>query len=344
MGSSPYPSIANLPSAFAAACRLSRTEGELFERCRVALVRRFQSERIWLSIASPTQSAARVGPSVGFEDAVEVARLASGQTEVAIHADPLVAEEMRSVAMPLALGLSVVIELRSILLERQAALDDAVFQLRALRQVARLLSSVHSTEETEQLILDFMAEVFFAWWACLYRPEGETYVPRVFRSLNDRLRPGPIKRGALDLALPPGSSAIGGDDVSISELVGPGAELVVPLDAGAERMAVLVLGSRISDKLYGRAESELAATLSFAAAIALKNSELVEQLHSAATTDELTGLCNRRALEDRLAAEIALLRTRLVPDAAHVETEQQMEALKTELLSLLEQPTESSLH
>jgi diguanylate cyclase (GGDEF)-like protein len=88
-------------------------------------------------------------------------------------------------------------------------------------------------------------------------------------------------------------------------LVGPGAELVVPLDAGAERMAVLVLGSRISDKLYGRAELELAGTLSFAAAIALKNSELVEQLHSAATTDELTGLYNRRALEERLAAEIS---------------------------------------
>jgi diguanylate cyclase (GGDEF)-like protein len=80
---------------------------------------------------------------------------------------------------------------------------------------------------------------------------------------------------------------------------------VVPLDAGAERMAVLVLGSRISDKLYGRAESELAGTLSFAAAIALKNSELVEQLHSAATTDELTGLFNRRALEERLGAEIS---------------------------------------
>src|SRR4029078_11596155 len=274
MAYTPPTALVTLPSAFAAACRLSRTEGELFERCRVALVRRFQSERIWLSITSPTNSASRVGPSVGFEDAAEVARLASGQTEVAIHADPLVAEEMRSVAMPLALGLSVVIELRSILLERQASLDDAVFQLPALGQVARLLSSVHSTEETEQLILDFMAEVFFAWWACLYRAEGETYVPRVFRSLNDRLRPAPIDRAALDLALPPGSSAIGGDDLSISELVGPEGELVVPLGAGAERMAGLVLGSRISDKLYGRAESELAATLSFAAAIALKHSEL----------------------------------------------------------------------
>jgi diguanylate cyclase (GGDEF)-like protein len=199
----------------------------------------------------------------------------------------------------------VVLELRSILLERQAALDDAVFQLRALRQVARLLSSVHSIEETEQLILDFMAEVFFAWWACLYRPEGAAYAPKVFRSLNDRLRPAPIDKAALDLALPAGSASSGADDVSVASLVGPGAELVVPLDAGAERMAVLVLGSRISDKLYGRAELELAGTLSFAAAIALKNSELVEQLHSAATTDELTGLYNRRALEERLAAEIS---------------------------------------
>jgi len=305
MGLTPYPSLATLPSAFAAACRLSRTDGELFERCRVALVRRFQSERIWFDLASPAVPVPRVGPTAGFEKAVEVARLASGETEVAIHADPMVAEEMRPVAMSLALGLSVVIELRSILLERQAALDDAVFQLRALRQVARLLSSVHSTEETEQLILDFMAEVFFAWWACLYRPEGESYAPSVFRSLNDRLRPAPIDRSALDEVLPPGSAATGADGAGLAELVGPGAELVVPLDAGAERMAVLVLGSRISDKLYGRAESELAGTLSFAAAIALKNSELVEQLHSAATTDELTGLFNRRALEERLAAEIS---------------------------------------
>ena len=127
MGLTPYPSLATLPSAFAAACRLSRTEGELFERCRIALVRRFQSERIWFNLVSPTDNLPRVGPGAGFEDAVEVARLASGQTEVIIHADPLVAQEMGSVAMSLALGLSVVLELRSILLERQAALDDAVF-------------------------------------------------------------------------------------------------------------------------------------------------------------------------------------------------------------------------
>src|SRR5829696_9082241 len=120
----PATTLNNLPSAFAAACRLSRTEGELFERCRMALVRRFQSEQIWFTVVSPTEGLPRVGPADGFELAVEAARLGSGETVVVIHADPEVAGDMRSVAMPLALGLSVVLELRSILLERQAALDD----------------------------------------------------------------------------------------------------------------------------------------------------------------------------------------------------------------------------
>ena len=306
MGSPPASSVlATIPSAFAAACRLSRTDGELFERCRTALVRRFQSDRIWFTIAGGSADISRVGPTEGFEHSVEVARLASGETELIIRADPEVAPELRGVAMPLALGLTVVLELRSILLDRQAALDDAVFQLRALRQVARLLSSVHSTDETEQLVLDFMAEVFFAWWACLYRPKGDAYVPKVFRALNERTQPAPIPRGPLDEALPTGSACAHAEDVALASIVDPETRLIVPMDAGAERMAVLVLGPRISDKPYERAESELAGTLSFAAAIALKNSELVEQLHSAATTDALTGLYNRRALEERLSAEIS---------------------------------------
>src|SRR5215217_3712666 len=52
------------------------------------------------------------------------------------------------------------------------------------------------------------------------------------------------------------------------------------------------------------------------------------------------------AENDQLATEIARLRALLAPDAARAraETEQQMEALRTELLSLLDQPPESTLH
>jgi diguanylate cyclase (GGDEF)-like protein len=306
MAVTPSPTLlTNLPTAFAAACRSARNEVELFERCRGYLAQRLQSDRLWFSVTSPGSVLPRIGPEEGMAEAVEVARLASGATEVVVRADAELAPALRAAAMPLILSLSVVTELRGILLERQAALDDAAFQLRALRQVARLLSSVHSTEETEQLVLDFMAEVFFAWWACLLRPDGAHYVPRVFRALSDRRRPGPIERDQLDRHVPPGSAALRADEVGLAQALGAGVELVVPLDAGAERMAVLVLGPRISEKPYGRAELELAGTLSFAAAIALKNSELVEQLQSAASTDELTGLYNRRALEERLAAEIS---------------------------------------
>ncbi len=52
------------------------------------------------------------------------------------------------------------------------------------------------------------------------------------------------------------------------------------------------------------------------------------------------------AENDRLADEIARLRALLTPDAARAraETEQQMENLKTALLSLLDQSTGDSLH
>ncbi len=109
---------------------------------------------------------------------------------------------MAGAGHPDRLGLAVMVELHSVLRERQNALEDAAFQLRALRQVARLLSSVHSAEETENLILDFMTEVFFAWWACLYRPQGDAYIPKVFRSLKGPMALTPIDLAALDKALP----------------------------------------------------------------------------------------------------------------------------------------------
>jgi diguanylate cyclase (GGDEF)-like protein len=300
------PSLASLPSAFAAACRVARSDVELFERCRDVLVQRFESDRIWLTIARDgTAAPQRIGGAEGFSEAVEVGRASSGATDLVVFAEPAIAAALRPAAFPLAMGLSVVLELRSVLLERQAALDDAVSQLRALRQVARLLSSVHSTEETEHLVLDFMAEVFFAWWACLYRPEQSQYRPRRYRALDQTAVPEPIDLGALNEALPPGYPVVDASEVSLARLLPPAAKLVIPLDVGSERLALLVLGPRLNDLVYGHAERELGSTLAFAAAIALKNAELVERLHSAATTDELTSLLNRRALEERLEAEIS---------------------------------------
>ena len=300
-----FPALTSLPSAFAAACRTARSDVELFERCREALVQRFGSERIWFNVTSPGASMPLLSAPESVSGAVEVVRLASGQTEIAILAEPGVATELRPHATPIALGLSVMLELHGVLQDRQTQLDDAVFQLRALRQVARLLSSVHSAEETDNLVLDFVAEVFLCWWACLYRPLGEVYIPKVVRSLRGSMSLSPIDRSQLDHSMPADSPVTTTQDPGIARLLPPTAEVVVSLDAGGERLAVLALGPRVHDQPFGTTECELAGTLAFAAAIALKNAQLVHQLQSAASTDPLTGLSNRRAMEDRLAAELS---------------------------------------
>lgn len=299
------PTLGNLPSLFAAACHQARTDAELYERCRAALVQQYGTEAIWFDVVNQESQAPVLGPGPRPVTAVEVARCTSGQTDLVIYTEPDLAPAVRPAALALGLGLSVTLELRGVLMSRQAELDDASFQLRALRQVARVLSSVHSTEETEVLVLDFMAEVFFAWWSCLYRAQGDRYLPLRFRALNKQEPPVPIDRARFDAVLPAGSPVSDAEEVGLRSLLPSSTGLVVPLDAGGERMAFLVLGPRMNENPYGRAERELAGTLSFAAAIALKNAELVERLHSAATTDELTGLLNRRALEERLNAEIS---------------------------------------
>ncbi len=297
--------LGGLSSAIAAACHQARSEVELYERCRDALVRSFGQDAIWLTVTAPSGTA-RVGPdTMLFADASEVFRCRSGETELIIHGAPKGIEALCNGVAPICFGLSVALELRSVLLERQAALDDAAFQLRALRQVVRLLASVHSADETQHLVLDFMAEVFFAWWAVLLRPADGRYVPVRSRSLGDGMAFEPIDGRALDRALPPGAPVTAPAEVGVAAAVPAGTELVVPLDAGGERLALLLLGPRINAKPYGRPERELATTLALAAAIALKNAELVERLHSAATTDGLTGLLNRRAIEERLEAEIS---------------------------------------
>ncbi len=294
-----------LSSAFAAACHQSRTEVELYDRCRGALARASGVDALWLSVTTPNGTA-RSGPETGdFAEAVEAFRTQSGETRVVVHASPEAMPVLQGWLPAVCFGLGVVLELRAILQQRQAALDDASFQLRALRQVVRLLSSVHSSEETEHLIHDFMAEVFFAWWAALYRPGEGHYHPVKSRALNEGVTFDRLEGRALDRVLPPGSPIATPAEVGVGTVVPPGTELVVPMDAGGERMALMLLGPRMNGEPYGGAELELAGTLALAAAIALKNAELVQRLHSAATTDGLTGLLNRRAIEERLDAEIS---------------------------------------
>jgi diguanylate cyclase (GGDEF)-like protein len=284
---------------------MARSDSELFERCRQVLTQRFDSESIWLLVHRNPGTPERVGGAEGLESAIEVSRCASGPTEIVVLTAPDLAASIEPQAGLVALGLATVLELRAVLQDRQDQLDRAMFQLGALRQVARLLASVHSTEETEHLVLDFMSEVFFAWWACLYRPAEGEYLPKQYRALDQPAVPGAIPSRELEETIPLGSPVTDARESVLADRLPAGAELIIPLDTREERLAVLVLGPRLNRAPYGQKERDLVGTLSYTAAMALHNAELVGRLKGEATTDKLTGLPNRRALEKRLEGELS---------------------------------------
>ena len=67
MSSQLSPTLSNLPTAFAAACRQARSDSELFERCREVLVSRFGSELIWFAVRIAGGPARRIGAREGFD-------------------------------------------------------------------------------------------------------------------------------------------------------------------------------------------------------------------------------------------------------------------------------------
>lgn len=296
--------LGGLTTAIAAACHHAQSSHELAARCRDALSTTLGMDALWLTMDGP-EGTVRAGPE-GFDAnrATELFRSGSGATTITLHAADAVTPERRALAMPVCFGMGVALELRHVLLDRQAALADAAFQVQALRQMVRLLSSVQAATATEHLLVEFLAELFGASWAVLLRAHDDQYEARQLRGTPPAAL-GPVSRRALDHALPPGAAVTTGGDSSLRDLLPPGCELVMPLDAGGERMALVLLGPRQGDLAYRRADWELCQTLALAAAITLKNAELVERLRAAAMTDGLTGLLNRSAIEERLEAEIS---------------------------------------
>lgn len=86
--------------------------------------------------------------------------------------------------------------------------------------------------------------------------------------------------------------------------VGARTLIMVPLRAGDDVRAVLIVWSSVPHDFRGF-EQQLLTVLANAAASALVRAELVDQLSREATTDELTGLPNRRAWYERLDEALA---------------------------------------
>lgn len=187
---------------------------------------------------------------------------------------------------------------------RELEMDRLRFQLQALQQVAHTLAAVRRTDETERLALDSIGEVFFAWWAALYRREPEGYVCRAVRSLRGESVATPLPAAMVQSLLARGEPVVTPPaDAEIRDRIQAEIAVIAPLDLGDCGGGLLMLGPRMTDAPYDAHDRALLRALADASAIALRNAELLDRLRVEATIDPLTGCRNRRGFDELLELE-----------------------------------------
>lgn len=187
-----------------------------------------------------------------------------------------------------------------------AEADRLRFQLAALQQVARTLAVVRRTEETERLALDSVGEVFFAWWAALYRREEERYICHAVRSLRGESVVNALPAELVDRLVTQGGPPVAPPrDAEIRDYIHAEIALIAPLDLGEGMGGLLVLGPRMTQAEYDTHDLALLRALADSTAIALRNADLLDRLRAQATIDPLTGCHNRRGFDEMLAREVS---------------------------------------
>jgi diguanylate cyclase (GGDEF)-like protein len=196
--------------------------------------------------------------------------------------------------------------------ERAAQLveiEQLKFQLASLQQVVRTLAVARGAEETERLILDSVGEVFFAWWAALYRSEDHTFVCRGIRALRgEAIEPRIPAALVLEAAPVGGGAVVLPESAELRRHLPRDVSVLAPLDLGDAGAGCIVLGPRLSNTDYADHDLALLRALADSSAIALRNADLVERLRKQASFDPLTGCRNRREFEEHLNSEFARAR------------------------------------
>ncbi|MDX2193686.1 MAG: GGDEF domain-containing protein [Gemmatimonadales bacterium] len=187
--------------------------------------------------------------------------------------------------------------------EMQAAAAELLRQRRALAGLADVLAVMHAVPQCEQKVAELFSALLGAGDVVLLRSDGDRYQPAT--STGPGMRSGPVHRATLDRLLPAGSPPTLPGESGLRTVATGDPALVIPLDATEERVGLVFAGLPTRGGGYGRAELDFIAQVARPVALAFQQALQLERLHSEATTDELTGLANRRALEDRLAAELA---------------------------------------
>ena len=189
---------------------------------------------------------------------------------------------------------------------------DAGF--RRLADMLRLVLSERLIEDVLARIAQTLDELVPSQDIIAWEKRGEELLPvlarganaRKMRTLHIRVGDGLTGLAALmsrpicsnDAHLDPRSRLVPGtEDV-------PEAIVCVPLVAQEVLIGVLSLYRRGQKRAFSRGEFELACTFADLAAIAIDNAHTHSELGQRATTDELTGVANRRGFREVLAREV----------------------------------------
>jgi diguanylate cyclase (GGDEF)-like protein len=192
----------------------------------------------------------------------------------------------------------------------QGEMDGLRFHLAALQQVTHTLAEVRETGETEQLALDFIREICFAWWAALYRTDDTgAYRLRVrYAARGERLAEEIAAEVVQPLFVAADRPVIPGADDPIRAFLPDDVSVLVPFQLGDAGSGLLALGSRLTSTPYTPQDLTLLQTLVDASAIALRNTELIGFLRTQAIRDALTGCQNRRGYDEILTIEYSRAR------------------------------------
>ncbi|HEV7730851.1 MAG TPA: diguanylate cyclase [Candidatus Binatia bacterium] len=178
---------------------------------------------------------------------------------------------------------------RSLLAERQRMRRQVASHTRLLSALARLHQSVHSgSAVVAQTIVQLAATVLGAERATVWTAAGRTLIPLATGAPSP---PAPVRRDGND---GPARAWRGRHVVEIDD------ERHVPLTVAAKPVGILT----VTGPPDGGPSASLAGFFCAEAALALDAAERLAAAASAAITDSLTGLANRRHLDRRLGQEL----------------------------------------
>lgn len=196
----------------------------------------------------------------------------------------------------------------------QVKIQAKAAQLKALNDMAVAIASSLSLKQVAETVLRHGIELAGVHATCLalFHDESGRFRDWYTEGLSEQFvkglsfRPGGLAEQTLDAGGYVLSSDRAGSSHPLSALArqeGIRAFLCLPLISHARRIGVLYFYRQDHDE-FSRDEIDLLTTFAHIAAAALENAELHQRALDQAATDALTGLYNRRVLDERLAEEI----------------------------------------